>query len=180
MGMESLCFDTVCALRLEGSGYARLSHRDFLGALMALGLKRSVIGDLCVADNTCTVFCESTAAAFIAEELKRAGRDTIRCTPFDAGLDFSPEREFREISVSVASVRLDGAVRALCNISREDACELVLQGHCEVNYFVQREPDRALREGDILSVRGHGKYIIDRIGDLTKRNRTRLVARKYV
>ena len=180
MGMESILSDYTGAVRLSGSGYAKLSHRDFLGALMGLGLKRSVIGDICVFDYGAVVFCEEKTSAFIAEELRNAGRDSIRSERISVDLDFSADRKFQEICTTVASLRLDGVVRALCNISRDDALQLVLQGSVELNYFVNKEPDRAVLENDIVSVRGFGKYIIDRGGEETRRGRIRLIARKYV
>lgn len=180
MGMDSILTDYIRAVKLSGSGYNTLSHRDFLGALMALGIKRNVLGDICIFDFGAVAFCDNKTCGFVAEELKNAGRDSIRCELISVDGDFSPERKFDEIATTVASARLDGAVRALCNISRDDALQLVCQGSVELNYFIEKEPDCSVREGDVISVRGRGKYIIDRIGELTRRGRIRLLARKYV
>ena len=180
MGMESILSDYTGAVRLSGSGYNKLSHRDFLGALMGLGLKRSVVGDICVFDYGAVAFCDDKTCDFIAEELRNAGRDSIKCERISVDLGFSADRKFQEICTTVASPRVDGVVRALCNISRDDALQLVLQGSVEVNYFIEKEPDRTVREGDIISVRGSGKYIIDGASDVTRRQRIRLIARKYV
>jgi RNA-binding protein YlmH len=147
---------------------------------MGLGIKRSVLGDICVFDFGACVVCEDKTCDFIVDELKKAGRDTVRCEKFTPDADFAAARRFEEISTSVASLRLDGTVRALCNVSREEASRLVVQGFVEVNYFTEKEPDRQVSESDIISVRGHGKYIIDRGGDVTRRGRIRLIARKYV
>ncbi len=180
MGMESILSDYTAAVKLSGSGYKELSHRDFLGALMSLGLKRSVIGDICVFDFGAVAFCDDKTCDFITEELKKAGRDSIKCERISVDEGFVPDRKFKEIATTVASPRLDGVVRALCNISRDDALGLVSQGSVEINYFMEKEPDRPVRERDIISVRGSGKYIIDRVGDVTRRGRIRLIARKYV
>ncbi len=180
MGMDFILSDYTAAVKLSGSGYENLSHRDFLGALMGLGIKRSVLGDICVFDHGAVVICEDKTCDFILGELKNAGRDSIKCERIAVGEGFSPERKFKEIATTVASLRLDGVVRALCNISRDDAVGLVEQGSCEVNYFVEKEPDRQVCENDIITVRGYGKYIIDRGGDVTRRGRLRLIARKYV
>lgn len=180
-GMQELLCEFISAVKLTPSGYnGALSHRDYLGALMSLGLKRSVIGDICVLSDHAVVFCEEKAGDYIAMELKRAGRDSIRCESVDVDAEFSPELQFEEMCVTVASPRLDGVVRSLCNISRDEALATVTKGMVEVNYFVEKEPDRQIKAGDILSVRGFGKYIID--GDLgvTRRQRIRLAARKYV
>jgi len=180
-GMDYLLSEFTAAVRLSPSGYAgTLSHRDYLGALMALGLRRSAVGDICVLSDCAVVLCEKRIAAFIADELKKAGRDTIRCQLWDIDESFSAARRFDNIATTVASARLDGVVRALCNVSRDEAVDLVEKGMVEVNYFVEKEPDRRIAEGDILSVRGFGKYIIDGASDVTRRQRIRLLARKYV
>jgi len=179
-GVEELLGDFTSAVRVRKSGYESLSHRDYLGALMGLGLRRSVIGDICPDGEGAVIFCEDKACAFILEELRMAGRDSVRCERLSTDADFSPSRRFEEIATTVASVRLDGVVRALCNVSRDEAASLVGQGLVDLNYFCEKEPDRRVDEGDIISVRGHGKYIIDRAGDVTRRGRIRLLARKYV
>lgn len=179
-GMTDILCEFVRPLKLIGSGYATLSHRDYLGALMALGLKRSVVGDICIEGNSAVVFCEEKTCDFIAAELRKAGRDTLKCEKMQTDLDFHPVRNFREISTTVASPRIDGVVRALCNVSREEAARLVTQGVVEVNYFVQKETDRTVSAGDIISVRGYGKFIIDQADGVTRRARIRLLARKYV
>ena len=71
-------------------------------------------------------------------------------------------------------------MRALCSVSREDAASLVLSGKAELNYLTVQQPDRKVAPGDILSVRGYGKFIIDRCEDETRRGRLRLEARKYI
>ncbi len=179
MGMDSLCEEFVSCVKICSSGYAELSHRDYLGALMALGIKRSTIGDICVVGRDAYVFCTENAGAFIVAELKKAGRETLKCEMVAVGRDFRINRSFAEICTTVASPRLDGTVRALCNVSREEALLLVTGGSVEVNYFLEKEPDRGVVAGDILSVRGFGKYIVDRAEDQTRRGRIRLIARKY-
>ena len=92
---------------------------------------------------------------------------------------FEVTRNLEEIVTTVATPRLDGVVRALCNISRDEAAGLVLRGDAEVNYFCEKETDRHLSRGDILTVRGFGKFIIESAEDVTRRGRIRLIAKKY-
>lgn len=179
-GMTELCGEYLCAVQLLGSGYRELSHRDFLGALMSLGIKRSVLGDICVEGSTSRVFCERTAADYIESELTRAGRDTVKCSRVPIDLEYVPVQSFEEMSITVASLRLDGVVRALISVSRDDAASLVSRGEVELNYFTEKENDTAVQAKDIISVRGYGKYIIDSVGDLTRRGRIRVLARKYL
>ena len=178
-GMTDILSDFIFALELSGSGYAAISHRDWLGSLLGLGLKRSVLGDICPLGPSATLFCEETAAQFICEELRKAGRDTVKAKAVSVGADFSYERSYDEIVTTVQSPRLDGIIRALLNVSREEAQSIVSSGAADVNYYTKKEPDTHLSKGDILSVRGFGKYIIDQAEGTTRRGRIRLIARKY-
>ncbi len=179
-GCEDITDEFYVPVKLVSSGYEELSHRDWLGALMGLGIKRETIGDICFFSGETFVFAEPKAAAYIASELQWAGRDKVRAEVCDLPHDFKIEYKFDEVSATVASPRIDGVVRALCNISREDAASLVESGLVELNYFTETETDAKVSDGDILSVRGYGKFIVDRTSDVTKKGRYRLVARKYV
>lgn len=179
-GLHSLIDDLIFPLKLSGSGYAQLSHRDWLGSLMALGIKRNVMGDIITSDACATVFFENVAANYVLLEMKSAGRDRIRCERCAADADFCAVQKFEHISTTVASPRLDGVLKALLKISRVQAAELVSKGSCEINYFEECEPDTPVLAGDILSVRGFGKYIIDKAEDETRKGRIRVLARKYL
>lgn len=165
---------------VEGSGYASFTHRDLLGSVLALGLRREVIGDIIVTkDSSAYILACPEAAKLILSELRRVGRDTVKVRPAECR-DIKIERHFENIASTVAAPRLDGVVRALCSVSREDAASLVLSGKAELNYLTVQQPDRKVAPGDILSVRGYGKFIIDRCEDETRRGRLRLEARKYL
>ena len=167
-------------VHLVSSRYEELSHRDWLGALMALGIKRETLGDICFFRGETYVFAEPRAAEYISMELNKAGRAKVRGEICTLPEDFCPEIRFEEINTTVATPRLDGVVRALCNISREDAAELVRAGLCELNYFTELEGDTAVKNGDVVSLRGYGKYVIDSTDGVTKKGRCRLTARKYI
>ena len=172
--------ELIVPVFVEGSGYASLTHRDLLGSVLALGLRREVIGDIIVTkDSSACIMACPEAAKLILSELRRVGRDTVKVRPAEHR-DIKIERHFENITSTVAAPRLDGVVRALCSVSREDAASLVLSGKAELNYLTVQQPDRKVAPGDILSVRGYGKFIIDRCEDETRRGRLRLEARKYI
>ncbi len=171
----------VTPVSLTASEYAALSHRDWLGAILALGVERSVLGDIAILDGHHAIaFFTAKIAPFIIENLHRAGSDGVRAAVCDLPEGFSVPREFEKIEVTVASPRLDGVVRALTNLARSDAAELVKDGLCEVNYFPEENTDAPITDGDILSIRGYGKFIIDSANTVTRRGRNRLIARKYI
>ena len=171
----------LCALRVEGSGYRTLTHRDFLGSLLALGIERDVVGDILVDTDGhgATVFCESRMLAFLQTELLRVANDKVRIKPCALEDVCVPERQFERILDTVASERLDCVVAALCSLSREKARQTVTGGLVELNYENEERPDREVEAPAVLSIRGVGRYRVLRLEDRTKKGRLRLEAEKY-
>lgn len=177
-----VCADEVVVLYISGSGYKTLSHRDFMGAILALGIKRHVIGDIIVDEDGCGahVVCDAKIAAFIAESLSKIGSDTVSVREAALPRDFRAVRKTEPISDTVASMRADCIVPALIRCSREHAKELITAGLVDVNYETWTKPDAALSEGDVISVRGEGKFTIVKVDGMTRRGRLRLIAEKYI
>ena len=171
----------VCVLRIEGSGYRKLSHRDYLGSLLGLGIERDKLGDI-VAENDvrALVFCDGAMAEYILSELKKVGSDTVKVTKTEVAEDFHVERQMRPIRDTVASPRLDSIVSSLVGTSREKAQELIRQGLVEVDYETCERNDKMPKAGATISVRGYGKYVIEDVSEQTKKGRYRLMAAQYI
>ena len=171
----------IRALRIEGSGYRHLTHRDFLGSLLGLGLDRGVIGDLVVDSESgrwAIVICDRAIGIFLEQTLERVANDKVRVTP---ALEWSvPPRQVAPIHDTVASPRLDSVVAALCGLSREKAREIVCGGFVEIDFESEERPDRSVESVEMISVRGYGRFRICSLGDLTRKGRMRLVAEKYL
>jgi len=174
-----ICNATV-AVRLLGSGYRDLGHRDWLGALLALGIKRDVLGDLAViSEREAVTFADGRMAEFLCREFVSAGRDTVRAETTDLPRDFEIPRRYEPISGTVASPRLDSVVHVLTHLSRGDASSLIAGGSVTLNDFAALASDKEVFPGDVVVIRGYGKFIIDDVGSVTKKGRNRLAARKY-
>ncbi len=172
--------EAVAALEVKGSGYKKLSHRDYLGALLGLGLERAVIGDIAVIDEaSAIVFCDGRIVPFLLAELRSVGSDRVKVRRIEISDDLAVRREFEEIYDTVASPRLDAVVAALTHLSREKAAQTISASLVELNYETCEKGDRTVTEGAVLSIRGYGKYVIRSLSDMTKKGRYRLVADKY-
>jgi len=173
--------DDVVLLRIKGSGHRSLSHRDILGSLMGLGITRQSAGDICMISE-----CEAVAAVsgklapYICDELKKAGTDGITVTPLPSPADFVFERQFEEMCVTVASMRLDGIVSAVTGLSRTRSSETITAGLVQISGIVAAENSYEVSEGDTVTVRGFGKYLISSTDGLTRKSRIRLNVKKYV
>lgn len=169
------------ALLISGSGFERISHRDVLGSLLALGVERDVLGDIIVIDEkSAVVICDSKMVAFFEGGLSRVGRDKVTLKQISLDTLTLPERKVAPISDTVASPRLDCVVAALCSLSRERAKEIILSSTVELNYSVEERPDREIEAPAALSVRGVGKFKILSVCERTKKGRLRLIAEKYI
>lgn len=172
----------IKALAVCGSGYSRLTHRDFLGSLLSLGLERSVIGDIVVESDAkaAVVFCDERIAPFICSSLERVGGDKVRVKETEIDESKLPERRFLTINTTVSSTRLDAVVSALCNLSRERASELVVGGMVDLNFETEEKPDKKVTPPGVVSVRGFGKYRLLCADTRTKKGKYRLEAQKYL
>lgn len=171
----------VRAIRIKGSGYRTLSHRDYLGSLLALGIERDRLGDIIIQnDFEAVVFCSGSVLDFLLAHIDRIASDKVAVTKFIPDSHFSAKKEFLPISDTVASARLDCIVAALTNLSREKAQAAIKGGLCELDYVIEERCGREIIPPCIISVRGMGKYNVLSFDGETRRGRIRLIAQKYV
>ena len=173
--------EAVVALTIRGSGFRNLSHRDYLGAVLGLGIERDALGDIAVQDeHSAILFCPRTLAGFLAGELTKVGSDTVRCRECQIDENFTDGKKYRPISDTVASARLDCVVAALCNLSREAAQSAVRSGLVEVDFEPEERVDTLLDPPITVSVRGYGRFILRSFDGETKKGRLRLRADQLV
>ena len=172
--------DPVCALRIRASGYRKLTHRDYLGSLLSLGLERSVLGDLAVDETGATLLCLARMQPFLLSHLERIGADAVQIEPTVLPPDFDGGRHYLPVRDTVASARLDCVVAALAGLSREAAQTAVRSGEVELDYECEMRVDRTVEAPSVISVRGVGKFALREIGELTRKGRMRLLADRYV
>lgn len=155
----------------------KLTHRDFLGAVLAAGLQRSVVGDILVAGDHAVVFCLDIAVEPIAG-LVKVGRVGVRA---ETGVTKElPEAAFERIEAAVSSLRLDCIVGACANISRGRSALLIRSGQVSADHSVCLNVSYTVKEGMIISVRGCGRFRLTELVGETKKGRLRVVIEKYV
>lgn len=171
----------ISPVHVKGSSFCTLSHRAYMGSVLGLGIDRSVIGDIAVTgDHSAVIFADSKIASFIEGSLTKVARDTVKCKIAPVSDDFVIPRTFATVNTIAGSDRADCIVAALANVSRSEAKTLFSQGHVELNYVSSVEPDASVTPGDIISVRGCGKFIIDSFDGASRSGRLKFSARKYL
>ncbi|MEE0968665.1 MAG: YlmH/Sll1252 family protein [Clostridia bacterium] len=172
---------SVQMISISGSGYKNLTHRDYMGAILNMGIDRSAVGDICVTgENSCVLFAAPAVASLICSGLERIGTDKVKTEIIPLSADFSYERKMKDINHTVASDRVDCVVSALCGESREKSKSIILSGLVDLNYSSCTQTDTRIKNGDIISIRKVGKFIIFDITEETKKGRLRLSAKKYI
>ena len=147
-----------------------LSHRDFLGALMSLGIRREMIGDISVADNTAHVVVLRPVAAAVMENLTSVRHTTVLVTE-ERLEDLKMTVRTEERSVNTASFRIDAMISAVYHVSRSQAAELLRTGRVFLNSAAQENGAALMKPGDILTVRGSGRFRMLEESHLTKKGR---------
>ncbi len=179
--------DYILPVAILASGYVSLSHRSFLGALTALGIDRSAMGDILPLPFGAAVFVTPAIAAFLLDRpspLERVGADKVEIAaaedyPAMTEAIAAYQRVYEPFTDVVASTRLDCAVSAFARTSREKAKALILSGQVYHNHREAVRPDAAFGEGDAISVRGVGKFRIVSL-KTTQKDRIRIEAKRFV
>lgn len=173
-------YNPLQLINVKKDRFSVLSHRDYLGALMGLGLKREVIGDIVLNDSGCAIFCLKSIAPFIVENLKQAGRGQLEVSLGDVNNLSISESKTESVFISVASLRLDCLVAAVFKLSRNNAVEAIAQGLIYINGEQTSKNDCNLKQGDKLVFRGKGKVVIDEITGMSKKGRIHLNIKRYL
>lgn len=169
----------ICCVRLQCRalpGAALPAHKDYLGSLMGLALKREALGDIVLPEDqpgTAYVFALEPAAQLICRELFQAGHTelTTALLPLEEVPQFpQAEREVR--SATVSSLRLDAVLAAMLRCSRGQAAELITAGRVEINHLPADKPHAPVYEDDVFTVRGKGRFRLTALPGKSKKDRS--------
>lgn len=156
------------------------SHRDFLGALMGIGIARETVGDICVGKGSCDFFVTAEIAPYLLQNFIGAGRTKLHLEQIALGDVQIPKPETKEIRDTLASLRLDSVISAGFRIGRSAASQYVTAGKVAIDGLPCEKPDKAIDAGAKISVRGLGKIQLKAVNGQTKKGRISVVIDRYV
>ena len=156
-----------------------LTHRDYLGAVLNLGLERSCLGDILVEEKQAYLFCLERMASFICENLTRVRHTAVSVISVEDG-EFHYEPKYKEITGTVASVRLDRLLSLAFGASRSSLTGLIEGGKVFVNGKLITSNGYQPREGDLVSVRGMGRFRFQGGGGQSKKGREYVTLLRYI
>lgn len=169
----------VKALRISFSFKKELSHRDYLGSLMGLGIERNRIGDIFVYDDGAVIFVHESVALYVLDSLKKIGSLGIKIKECKLSDVTAPERKTVTLNTVAASLRVDAVVAAALNISRSISSGLVEKEVVSVNHRPVINGSRKAEAGDLFSVRGYGRFILKEIGGKTGKDRIHITVERF-
>ena len=157
----------------------KLTHRDFLGALLNLGIERSTLGDIVIRDNVGYVFAEEKIAEFITDELTRVKRTDVKASVIDA----LPDGELYKTEqkrIQIQSERIDAVVAKVYSLSRDDSQTLIKRGLVFVNGRQINSSSYTPKENDKVSVRGHGRFVYLGFDSTSRKGKLNAIVAVYI
>lgn len=168
------------ALRCTWQSGERLTHRDFLGAILGQGLAREKVGDLLVGEGTCDVLVFKDLAPFLLQSWDGAGRAKLHVGEIPLADIRPPARTVKVIYDTVSAPRLDAVMSSGFAISRGKAAGLIAAGRVELDHRPCLKPDRTVPRGAVITCRGLGKCVLKEVAGLSKKGRIMIVLERYV
>lgn len=171
---------SIQPLLITTSSSRDLTHRDYLGSLMGLGLKRECIGDILIlSEGKAVAFVRKDISEYIKTELTSVGHESVKVSDY-TGDDSDFIKQTEELTFNVSSVRIDNVISAICRCSRSDASQLILSDKVFINHLNVRKTSQSVNADDVISVRGFGKYIFSGICGTTRKGNLIISVLHYI
>ena len=177
---EELDEEPLAAVEVTAPMGAKLSHRDYLGAMMGLGLTRDVAGDLLVTENRCQVVCLKSVLPVLLTQWMEVGKWTVRVREISLEEIEPGEDDVKIRRETFQSLRFDAVAAAGFGLSRAKASSLISGGRILLNHLPCTKPDRILEAGDSLSGKGLGKCVLARVTGESRKGRIMVEMERYV
>jgi len=160
------------------SKFSTITHRDFLGGILSIGIERNKIGDLLVDKNICYVSVCEEIENFIIYNIDKISKVVCNVEVLDK-IELLPTVAFKEEIVLVSSLRIDGIISKIVNVSRSKAQSMIEQGQVLINYVKVKDKSYELKGEEKITIRGFGKFILgDCIGN-SKSGKIKIIIKKY-
>ena len=170
----------LSVIRFDAPKFRELSHRDDLGSIMSRGIERNKTGDILTDDTGAFVIADSSIAEYIIRNTKKIATAGVKGSVIPMKEFAAPKPKTQEKSCVAASLRLDAIIAAAYNISRATAERLVKEGRVKLNHRENPSRSAAVDTGDLISVKGYGRFILKDTGRETQKGRLHITVEKYV
>ena len=159
---------------------AEISHRDYLGSILGLGIDRSKTGDILIFDGSALCYVKSEISGYVAANLFKVGKNSVEAEVLSLDKVCIPEAKTEEKSFTVSSLRLDAVAGGAFNMARGKIQDLIEGEKVFVNFMTQSSPSKNVSENDMISVRGFGRVKVLSVNGRTKKDRISITVLKYI
>ncbi|WNR47029.1 YlmH family RNA-binding protein [Paenibacillus roseipurpureus] len=164
----------------SGDGkFLTLEHGDYMGAILGLGMKRDKVGDIHVIEGGCHCLVTQDAADYLHLNLSQVHRVHVQTELLPLEQLQLAKVQLEELHLSVASMRMDGIVSDVFRLSRAKILQPIQAGRCRVNWKLEEDPSKPLKEGDLISLQGFGRFKVLEVEGISKKGRIRVKIGKY-
>ena len=171
----------ISGIRIKNkSKFKKLNHKDYLGALMSLGIERSKIGDIYVYNDYGDIVIHRDIADYIIYNLDKIGHNRIEAEKINLNHVGFKEAEHEILNIISSSMRIDNIVKHLTKSSREKASATIKSGNVKVNHILEDKASTELNEGDLLSISRAGRFKIYKIYGKTKSGKLKIQIKHYI
>lgn len=171
----------ILCMRMEPLNFKfaeNLTHRDFLGAIMNLGIERDTVGDIFVQEKEAYLFCQESIAPYLTEHLVQVRRTRVKCLVSEIPAQLTTP-SLEQLSLTVASPRIDGVISKLYNMARSQSQELFGAGRVYLNGRLTENDSYTLKAGDAVTVRGYGRFLYTGEQGETRKGKQRVCVQIY-
>lgn len=170
----------VLSITSSDAQISDVDHSDYMGAILGLGIKRDKIGDIHAHNQGCHCLAASEIIQFLDMHLQQVHRVSVQTEVLSVEKLEAAKINLEEMNLSVASLRLDGIASDVYRLSRAKIVVPIRAGRCRVNWKVEEDPSKPLKQGDIISLQGFGRFKLTEVEGMTKKGRIRVRIGKYV
>jgi photosystem II S4 domain protein len=171
----------ITAVEVRGNfQFQKITHRDCLGAVLGLGIKRDVIGDILLLEEGCQILADTDVAAFLETNLTKIHQVSVKAVRIDFEALRPPAERVKEIRTTLASLRLDTVASAGFGTSRSKMADEIAAEKLKVNWKPIKSASHAIKQGDIISMRGRGRVEVAELVGQTKKGRYSVILKRYM
>jgi RNA-binding protein YlmH len=167
-------------VEISANSSASLEHRDYLGAITGLGLKREKFGDILVFERSCQMILEPELVQFLEQNLNQIASFPVTVNVIDSEQLNPPQQRLKTIKATVASPRLDAIAAFGYSESRSQMAREIKAERVKVNWVAVNSPDLQLKPGDMISIRGRGRVLFQETTGKSKKGRLGILLIRYL
>jgi RNA-binding protein YlmH len=171
----------ITALQINYSKkYSNISHADILGTLMASGIKREFVGDIYVYDHYTQVIVMDSIVNYLEMNINKVRRSTVTIEKISLQKIKFKESDYKVIKTTINSNRMDAIIASGFAMDRKSSKKKILNEMVKVNHRLVDTPHIGLEEGDLISVQGEGRIILDEMVGYSKKNRLKIIIKQVI